>query len=293
LSIAKALDEIAAGDHACVVMDSDEQHWEVGASFIVGGLARDEKVLYYDGARSTEPVLRRLRENNVDVASHLRTGRLAMVPPEMTDQLWKMPIPEVLGVLGATVGEALAEGYQSIRITDEPAGAAKRPAGIALADYDKAVHQAIQGVPVSLLCQYERTDWSVSELDDLCSLHSIEVSAPAIYDDGLLRITRTAPFGVRAAGEIDFSNRHLVRGILDKELDSAMRALRHNGEIAVHLESLRFADVTTIVQFVQAAEGFPESHRLVLYGVQPVVRRVLDRCGAAFTPQLTLREAPL
>jgi anti-anti-sigma regulatory factor len=292
LLISKALDEIAAGDHACVVMDSDEQHWEIAAEFIIGGLARDEKVIYYDGARSTEPVLRRLRESNVDVAAQLRAGRLAMMPPEVTSQLWKMPIPELLSVLGATVGEALAEGYESIRITDEPAGAAKRPAGVALADYDKAVHEAIQGVPVSLLCQYERTDWSVSELDDLCSLHPIEVSAPAIYDDGLLRITRTAPFGVRAAGEIDFSNRHLVRGILDKELDSAMRALRHNGEIAVHLESLRFADVTTIVQFVQAAEGFPESHRLVLYGVQPVVRRVLDRCGAAFTSQLTLREAP-
>jgi anti-anti-sigma regulatory factor len=287
----KALDEIAAGDHACVVMDSDEQHWEIAAEFVLGGLAREEKVLYYDGARSTEPVLRRLKESNVDVASHLRTGRLAVIPPDVTNKLWAMSVTELLGVVGSTVGAALEEGYQSVRITDELTGAAKHPGSAVIAELDQAVHQAIQGVPVSLLCQYERTDWSVSELDDLCSLHPIEVSAPAIYDDGLLRITRTAPFGVRAAGEIDFSNRHLVRGIIDKELDSAMRALRHNGEIAVHLESLRFADVTTIVQFVQAAEGFPESHRLVLYGVQPVVRRVLDRCGAAFTTQLTLREA--
>jgi hypothetical protein len=30
---------------------------------------------------------------------------------------------------------------------------------------------------------------------------------------------------------------------------------------------------------------------LVLYGVQPCIRRVLDRCGAGFTAQLTLREA--
>ncbi|MDT7639313.1 MAG: hypothetical protein QOC83_3601, partial [Pseudonocardiales bacterium] len=86
-------------------------------------------------------------------------------------------------------------------------------------------------------------------------------------------------------------NRHLVRTIIDKELDRALRAAGQTDEIQVHLESLRFADVTTIIQFVQAAESFPQSHRLVLYGVQPCIRRVLDRCGAGFTAQLTLREA--
>jgi anti-anti-sigma regulatory factor len=291
LSVTKTFDEIALGDHACVVMDSDEEHWEVAANFVVGGLSRDEKVVYFDGARSTQPLLRRLREDSVDVERYLRSGQLTLVPPEMTGQLWTMSIPEVLGLLGQTIGDGLAEGYPSVRVTDEPSGAVHRPNNIGLAEYDKAVHDAMQGNPVTLLCQYEREDWSASELSELCEMHPVEMTAPAIYDDGLLRITRTAPFCTRVAGEIDYSNRHLVRAIIDKELDQALRTLRHNGEIQVHLESLRFADVAAIVQFLQVAEGFPQSHRLVLYGVQPVVRRVLDRCGAAFTTQLSLREA--
>jgi anti-anti-sigma regulatory factor len=290
VSLTKTCDEVALGDHVCVVLDSDEQHWEVAAEFVVGGLRRGEKIVYFDSARSTEPLLRRLREQNVDAARHLRTGRITMVPPPVTDRLWTMSVPEVLGLLGQTVGDALAEGYPSVRITDEPAGAAARPGGVSLAEYDTAVAEAMRGNPVTLLCQYERTDWSGEELRQLCEMHETELAAPSIYDDGLLRITRTAPFVTRVSGEIDFSNRHLVRGIIDKELDQALRTLRHNGEIEVHLESLRFADVTAIVQFLQAAEGFPQTHRLVLHGVQPVVRRVLERCGAAFTTQLALRD---
>ncbi len=293
LSVAKTLDEIALGDHVCAVLDSDEQHWEVAAGFVASGLRRREKIVYFDSARSATPLLRRLREDNVDVERYLRTGQLSLIPPEMTDKLWSMSVPEVLALLGETIGDALAEGYPSVRLSDEPATAVNRPRGISLAEYDRAVHGAMQGNPVTLLCQYERTDWSTAELSELCELHAIEVITPAIYDDGLLRITRMAPFSTRVSGEIDFSNRHLVRGIIEKELDRALRALKHDGQIAIHLESLRFADVTTIVQFVQAAESFPQSHQLVLYGVQPLVRRVLDRCGAAFTTQLTLRDTPL
>lgn len=272
-------------------MDSDEQHWEVAAGFVSGGIANDEKVFYYDGARSTEPLLRRLREDNVDVARHLRTGQLALVPPTVTAQLWRLSLDEVAALVARTLQQAQDDGYPCIRITDEPSGAVHRPSGRALAEYDRAVHDALRGRPVTLLCQYERAHWSIAELDELCEMHPIDVITPAIYDDGLLRITRQAPFSTRVAGEIDFSNRHLVRSVIDKELERALRTADQTNEIQVHLESLRFADVTTIVQFVQAAEGFPQSHKLVLYGVKPALRRVMDRCGAGFAAQLTLREA--
>ena len=269
-------------------MDSDEQHWEVVADYVAGGIRRGEKVLYFDGSRSSSPLLRRLREDNVDAAHLLRTGQLALFPPEVTDQFWTMRLPEVAAMVTNTIDGALAEGWPSVRITDEPAGAAKRPIGIPLADYDQVLDERMAGRPVTMLCQYEREHWSAAELTELRSHHSTEVLTPAIYDDGMLRITREAPFSTRAAGEIDMSNRALVRGIIDKELDRALRTAEHTDEIQLHLESLRFADVTTVTQFVQAAESFPQSHKLVLYGVQPSIRRVLERCGAGFTTQLTV-----
>lgn len=269
-------------------MDSDEQHWEVIADYVAGGIQRGEQVLYFDGGRSSAPLLRRLREDNVDAAQYLRTGQLAVFPPEVIDGFWTMSLPEVAAMVTHTIDESLAEGWPSVRISDEPAGAVHRPRGIPLLDYDRVLDERMTGRPVTMLCQYEREHWSAAELAQLRAHHHVEVLTPAIYDDGLLRITREAPFSTRAAGEIDVSNRDLVRGIIDKELDRALHTADHTDEIALHLESLRFADVTTITQFVQAAEGFPQSHKLVLYGVQPFIRRVLERCGAGFTTQLTV-----
>lgn len=291
LSLSKTVHEIAVSDHACVVVDSDEQHWEVAAAFVAEGIKRDEKIIYYDGAHSAEPMLRRLREDNVDAAQYLRTEQLKVFGPELTNQRWTLSVFEVGELIHRTVHGALDEGYTGARVTDEPVGAARRPAGHSHAEYDLVVHEGTRGHPVTMLCQYERADWSAIELSELCEIHPVTVAAPAIYDDGLLRVTREAQFSTRVCGEIDFSNRHLVRGIIDKELDRALRTANQTAEIDVHLESLRFADVTTIAQFVQAAQGFPQSHKLVLYGVQPSIRRVLDRCGARFTAQLTLREA--
>jgi anti-anti-sigma factor len=291
LSLSKTIQEIAVSDHACVVMDSDEQHWEVAAGFVAEGIKRDEKIVYYDGAGSYEPMLRRLREDNVDAARYLRTEQLKVFGPELTNQLWTLSVTEMAELFTRTIRGALTEGYTGVRVTEEPVGAVHRPAGHALAEYDQRVHDGTRDHPVTLLCQYERADWSPAELTELCKLHPVTLATPAIYDDGMLRVTREAPFSTRVSGEIDFSNRHLVRKIIDKELERALRTADQTEEIQVHLESLRFADVTTIAQFVQAAEGFPQSHKLVLYGVQPRIRRVLDKCGARFTAQLMLREA--
>ncbi|OLL71928.1 hypothetical protein Ae168Ps1_0301c [Pseudonocardia sp. Ae168_Ps1] len=43
---------------------------------------------------------------------------------------------------------------------------------------------------------------------------------------------------------------------------------------------------------MHAAESFPATHRLVLHRVRPRVERVLERCGAAFSPQLALDDEP-
>src|SRR5207244_1565812 len=124
-----------------------------------------------------------------------------------------------------------------------------------LGELDRMIHEVVRDRPVTMLCQYDRRHWSSSALHELGELHPVEVVAPALYDDGLLRVTRQAPFSTRVCGEIDFSNRDLVRIMIGKELERAVRATRGSGEIAVFLESLRFADVTCVAEFVQAAEG--------------------------------------
>jgi anti-anti-sigma regulatory factor len=286
LSLTKTVAEIAPGDHACAVVDSDEQHWEVAAGYVSGGLVRREKVVYFDGEHTAEPLLRRLREADIDVDQAVDTGQLVVMPPAVMDG---ERADAVRSQVRESIEDALREGYRAVRLTDEPAAEGRRPVH-RLGELDSMIHEVVRDRPVTMLCQYDRRHWSADDLHELGELHPVEVVAPALYDDGLLRVTRKAPFSTRVCGEIDFSNRDLVRIMIENELARAVRATSESGEVAVHLESLRFADVTSVAEFVQAAEGFPESHRLVLYGAQPSVRRLLDRCGAAFSSRLEIRD---
>ena len=118
--------------------------------------------------------------------------------------------------------------------------------------------------------------------------HHTELVVPAIYDDGLLRITAIGPVAARVAGEVDHSNRPRIRRLLEAALDDALRSHSAPTDITLDLSSLRFLDVAGAVSLVHAAEEFPSTHRLVLTGVRPRVVRVLDRCGAPFAAQLVV-----
>ncbi len=294
MGLTRTVAEIVPGDHAFAVLDSDEQHWEVAAGYVGAGLARREKVVYLDGERTAAPLLRRLRELGVDAGAALRSGQLVVMPRESLLGVWDGSLEQVRGQLRRSIDAALAEGYPGVRMSDEPAADGPVRAG----ELDALLHQVIDGRPVTMLCLYERRHWSAADLDGLGRRHPVEVVAPALYDDGLLRITREAPYRTRISGEIDYSNRDTVRAMIEDELDRLLRtgaepqAGDTAGEIALHLDSLRFADVTAVSRFVQVADAFPRSHRLVLCGVQPTVRRLLDRCGAPLRSQLTVAEAP-
>jgi len=194
-------------------------------------------------------------------------------------------------LVAQTIGRSLAEGYASVRLTDEPAARCTARAGTRSPSTTARCtrHAGPSGDPV---VPVRRTD---------CRHPNSPNSARCIRSKWLLpRSTTTgycasrghAPFSTRVSGEIDFSNRHLVRTIIDKELDRALRAASQTDEIQVHLESLRFADVTTIIQFVQAAEGSRRATAGPLRGAT-VHPPCTGPVRSGLHAQLTLREAIL
>ncbi|HXV93402.1 MAG TPA: STAS domain-containing protein, partial [Pseudonocardia sp.] len=165
--------------------------------------------------------------------------------------------------------------------------------GVALWEYDLAFDAAMRERPEArTLCFYDQRHYPADAIQEMRALHRHELSAPAVYDDGLLRITRTGRCRARLAGEIDHSNRPLIATLLEATLDEALRGHDTPDEIELNLASLRFLDVAGAVALVHAAESFPSSHRLVLTGVRPRVQRVLDRCGAPFAAQLAVQPHP-
>jgi hypothetical protein len=109
----------------------------------------------------------------------------------------------------------------------------------------------------SALCFYDNGALTGVQRARILGEHETAVSAPAVYDDGTLRITRVSN-GLRLAGELDISNRH--------GLVAAMAATVE----VIDMRSLRFVDAGGVSAMYSAASG-----RVRLLYPQPVPRRVI------------------
>lgn len=114
-----------------------------------------------------------------------------------------------------------------------------------------------------LLCLFDNATLTGTRRTEVLAGHDEVLTAPALYDDGVLRITRLAD-GLRLAGELDISNRHAVIDVM------------RTGPAAIDMGSLRFVDAGGVVALYAAAH-----HRVRLLRTQPVPRRVVE----LFDPQ--------
>jgi anti-anti-sigma regulatory factor len=277
--------------HACAVPVSDEQLWEVTAAFLADGLSAGEQVVYFDDG-TADAVLERLVDDRVPVHRPLSDGQLTVVEQDQTRAALRIPLRDAAAGLAALVDDALAAGYPGLRWTGQLNYGLQRAGGLWLADYDGVIDTVLAGRPARALCLYDRRRFPDDAVEQLRALHAVEVESPALYDDNLLRVTRTGPSGLRAAGEVDHSNRPVLGRLVAATLDESLRSHDAPQLVEVDLASLRFLDVAGAVALVHAAEEFPDSHRLALTGVRPPVQRVLDRCGAPFAAQLDVTAHP-
>jgi hypothetical protein len=107
------------------------------------------------------------------------------------------------------------------------------------------------------LCLYDNAALSGARRHEVLAGHDTAVVASALFDDGLLRITRLDD-GVRLAGELDISNRH---GLL---------AVLAGGVEVIDVRSLRFVDARGIAALYTAVRG-----QVRMRCPQPVPRRVI------------------
>jgi anti-anti-sigma factor len=108
-----------------------------------------------------------------------------------------------------------------------------------------------------------------------------------MYQDKQLVITQSSrPVGLRLNGEVDASNVEAVSSVLN----TTLRA--HEGaDVHVDLSGLEFSDVSGIRALVAAAEQVDGSRRLILYGLPPLMTKVMDVVGWTDLPALTISES--
>ncbi|HVH21627.1 MAG TPA: MEDS domain-containing protein [Pseudonocardia sp.] len=289
----RTIEEMTPVDHACAVADSDEHLWEVTAAWLAGGLTEGERVLYFED-ETAAAVLSRLTDDRVQVREAIGSGQLVVVPTQRTREILSGPVDDLERLLHGEIDRTLARGWPRLRLTGETVGALL-PSGDAdrVMAFERGTARVLQQHPTTrLLCRYDRRRWNERAIDDMRRMHDTELVSPAVYDDNLLRITRSGSSTARLAGEIDHSNRLRIKTLLEAMLDQTLRSHSAPTDVVLDLSSLRFLDVAGAISAVHAAEEFPSTHRLRLVGVRPRVLRVLDRCGAPFAAQLVVEPHP-
>ena len=107
------------------------------------------------------------------------------------------------------------------------------------------------------------------------------------YQDKQLVITHSSrPVGLRLNGEVDASNVEAVSSVLNKTLQA-----NEGGDVHIDLTGLEFSDVSGIRALVAAAEGVDGTRRLILYGLPPLMTKVMDVVGWTDLPALTISDS--
>jgi anti-anti-sigma factor len=284
----RTIEDLDLVTHTCLVPDSTEHSREVVAAWLAGGLSAGERVMYFED-ETAGAVLERLADDRVPVERALTEGQFVLVPTEQTKVAVTTPVDELADMIVELIRESETAGWPGLRMTGETAGAWMGLGLDTVIDYESTLDRVLREHPrARLLCRFERPFFDDDAVDAIRTVHASELRTPTVYDDGLLRVTRTGPGALRLAGEADHSNRPVIRRLLDSTLDQALRTGSAATHIVLDLSSLRFLDVSGVVGLVHTAEEFPDSHRLVLTGVRPRLLRALDRCGAASAGRLSV-----
>jgi hypothetical protein len=109
-----------------------------------------------------------------------------------------------------------------------------------------------------ILCLYDNTTLTGPERAKILKRHDAAVIAPAVFDDGTLRITHHCG-GLRLAGELDISNRHAL-----------IKAMA-GAPTTIDMRSLRFADAGGI-EAMHAAT----TNKIHLRHPQPLPKKVIQ-----------------
>jgi hypothetical protein len=124
-----------------------------------------------------------------------------------------------------------------------------------------------------------------------------------IYSDKQLIMWRTGPPAMlRVAGALDHFNADAVAKVLNLELasadglpagflDGASDGPSGDRDLHVDLSRLEFSDVTGIRMLISVAENAVSGRRLVLRGLPPLIRKVMNVVGWGDLQTLVIDES--
>jgi hypothetical protein len=172
------------GDHSCLIADTAEDRIEATATFFSDGLARGERCVYIaDGATADQA--RALAAAVNGGADSRREGRLEFLTKTETYLRHGLFDPdEMIGFLGETLEQTVADGFSGLRVVGEMTWAlGPEPGCERVLEYEDRVDAFFRGKPLAAICQYDANRFPVDTLVRAVRIHNPALIVRGISDD--------------------------------------------------------------------------------------------------------------
>jgi anti-anti-sigma regulatory factor len=269
--------KVRLGDHLCLPFSSDDEQREVLTTYILDGLARGERIIYYAGRTAPDQIGAWLAATGVDTGRIVDEGRLDIrrFEPDL-----------VITTLWVEVRQTRDAGYPGLRISSEMTSDVQPVADQqALIEYENRLARVFDSGEVAAICQYDQRLLDRAAVTDLIDCHPRLVQIDPLHDDHRLRITPTfEPRGLRVAGAVDLTT--------SGALASTLRLATNwpGTDLHIDLSELEFIDVAGVRTIVRAAATLGPGRHLIVERLAPSLRRVFGLVGWDRAPGLRFAE---
>jgi anti-anti-sigma factor len=279
--------KVRLGDHLCLPFESEDEQREVITAYIVDGLARGERVIYFADRTAPDEIGAWLAATGVDTGRMVDEGRLEIRPIDNNYLFEGRFEPDVvITTLWIEVRQARDAGYPGLRISSEMTSEVGPVAGEqVLREYENRLARVFDSRELAAICQYDRRLFGHAAVTGMIDCHPEVVQIDPLHDDRRLRITPTyGPRGLRVAGCVDLTTSGALAGTLRHAADWPER------ELYLDLGELEFIDVAGVRAIVRAAGSLERGRHLVVERLAPALRRVFGLVGWDRSPGLRFAE---
>jgi anti-anti-sigma regulatory factor len=283
------VEQVTAGDHACLTFSDAEERLDIVSAFVQDGLDARQKVLCLTDSLAPSALYAELERRGVavkDVAAWRRGGPDEQLVVRDSGESWLLKgsfdADSMVKLIGTEVDAAHDQGYSGLRLTADMCWATRPASGLEqLLVFESALSTLFLDGRLTAICQYDRSSFDAVTLAVAAKAHPRAVAAATYYEDPLLRICRQhRPPGIRVAGELDFT-------CMDALTHALSETLRLDRNPTINLSALSFLDVASASVLMRAAQGLGEGREMRLVcGWAPA--RVLSTVGAERVPRLSL-----
>ncbi|CAM5352938.1 hypothetical protein STENM223S_04867 [Streptomyces tendae] len=241
----RTVERMDHGDHLCLAFSDEAEQRRVVTAYLLGGLERRERVMYFADQSTPGQVLSWLREAGTDPAAALDSGQLTVTTADAS-YLADGPFDAdaMVATLQQEVSDSLAAGYTGFRVSGEMGWALRDiPGAERLGEYETKVNDVFAGRPASAICQYDARRFDAGSLDAFDRCHPGIVAQQPLHTSSSLQLVPSLRDGrqsLRVIGDVDYHCAEALSGA-GEGVDDGDITVQEQGERPAEVDGARRA----------------------------------------------------